>query len=370
MPPIPLLHSQAPLMLATILYGIFILFVIVLLVGWYFFIKRIRRKSDMSSESLFLIAVALLLALLFAIWRVSGSFEGVQWKGWDVGGSFFSAENKEEIHNFTLKVYKPLVYSLDTIDAEISDMHTLLDDVNDLIDKHPRHSTMLTQAKKTWGNGLYELKKLEKAIKKDIRRAWIAHDTMNQQTVDTKFSREAVKLDNHLNRGLKQFRALIIEVHAMIRKDLAKSQNQFGKNKHKASQRSRHAPKYPIHLVGELLAFSETINPKIHQGMEKLINEIALTEQRQEKNKEHLNANKDLEGPLIKVIDYWKEAEIQDRHYLDQLLYALESSLLGRKLGLKKNDYGLVSMTRTLNKQIPKILKQVERKRIAIDNSY
>jgi hypothetical protein len=229
---------------------------------------------------------------------------------------------------------------------------------------------MLIQAKKTWGDGVYELKKSKKAIKKDIRRAWIAHDTMNQQTVDTKFSREAVKLDNHLNRGLKQFRTLIIDVHAMIRKDLVKSQKQFGKNKHKTNQRSRHAPKYTTRLIGELLVFSETINPKIHKGMEKLINEIAITEQRQEKNKEHLNANKDLEGPLIKVIDYWKEAEIQDRRYLDQLLYALEASLLGRKLGLKKNDYGLVSMNRTLNKQIPKILKKVEKRRIAIDNSY
>jgi hypothetical protein len=357
-------------MLATILSGMFILFVIALLVGWYFFIKRIRRTSDMSSESLFLIAVALLLALLFAIWRISGSFEGIQWKGWDKGSSLFSVDNREEIHNFTLKVYKPLVYSLDTVDAEISDMHTLLDDIDDLIDDHPRHSTLLIQAKKTWGDGLYQLKKLKKVVKKDIRRAWIAHDTMNQQTVDTKFSREAVKLDKQLNKGLKQFRKLIIDVHAMIRNDLVKSQNQLGKNKQKTNQKNRHSPNYPTHLAGELLAFSKTINPNVHQGMEKLINEIAITEQRQEKNREHLNENKDLEGPLIKVIDYWKEAEIQGRHYLDQLLYALESSLLGRRLGLKKNDYGLLSMNQTLKKRIPILLKKVEKRRIAIDNSY
>jgi hypothetical protein len=104
--------------------------------------------------------------------------------------------------------------------------------------------------------------------------------------------------------------------------------------------------------------------------MEKLVDEIAITEQRQEKNREHLEENKDLEGPLIKVIDYWKEAEIQNRHYFDQLLFALESALLGRKLGLKKNDYAITSMNKSLKKYLPNLLKKVQNKRITIDNSY
>ncbi|MCK5897333.1 MAG: hypothetical protein KAG20_11030 [Cocleimonas sp.] len=357
-------------MLATILSALFILLVIAVLIGWYLFIKRIRRKSDMSSEPLFLIAVASLTLLLFALWQFSDSIKGIQWKGWDSNGSIFSSENSEEIHNFTLKVYKPLVYSLDTVDSEINDMNMLLDDVGTLIDEHPRHSLMLIQAKKTWSDGLYQLKKLKKVIKKDIRRAWIAHDTMNQKTVDTKFSREAVKLDKHLNSGLQTFRKLIISVHSVIRKDLASSQMKLGKKQQKEGKIVRVKSQYSTHLSGKLLAFSETIDPKIHEGMESLIDEIAVTEQRQEKNKEHLEENQDLEGPLIKVIDYWKEAEIHARRYLDQLLYALESELLGRKLGLKKKDYAVISMHNSLRKKIPKILIMVKNKRIAIDNSY
>ena len=369
-------------MLATLLTGIFIIFAIALLIGWYLFVKRMRNKNpDMSTEQLFLIAIALLAFLLFALWHVSGGVDslasdvasddtGSQWKGWNLGSGIFSSDNKEEIHNFTLKVYKPLVHSLDTVDAEINDMKVLLADINDLIDEHPRHSSLLISAKKTWSDGAYELRKQQKEVKKKIRRAWIAHDSMNQKMVGTKFSRDAVKLDKRVNQNLKTFRKLIINVHEMVRNDLAKSQKQLGRKKRQTDRGSRNTPKFKPKVTSKLLAYAKTIDANIHQGMEGLVDAIAITEQRQEKNQQHLEENKDLEGPLIKVIDYWKEAEIQGRHYIDQLLFALESALLGRKLGLKKNDYAITSMNRSLKKHIPKILKKVESRRIAIDNSY
>lgn len=321
----------------------------------------------MPTEKLFLIAIVSLFMILFVLWHTSNTLQAWQMKGLDFG---FDNENAEEIHDFTLKVYKPLATSLDTVDAEVNNMKLLLEDIDNLIEQHPRHAVMLSEARKTWHDGAIELKDLQKAIKKDIRRAWIAHDTKNQQTVDTKFSREAVKLDKHVNGGLKKFRTLIINIHAMIRRDLSYSQQQLGKRKQKIDELSENTAQYSTDIAGKLLAFSKTINPKIHQGMEQLLDEIAITEQRQEKNKQHLEENKDLSAPLIRVIDYWKEAERQNRHYFDQLLYALESSLLGRKLGLKKNDYGIRAMNKTLKKQIPVILKKVQDRRDKIDNSY
>ncbi len=357
-------------MLATFLYGIFVIVAIAFLIGWYLYIKKLRRnKPDMPSEQLFLIAMGTLAFILFGIWRVSNSVENWQWKGLDLG---FSNGNSAKIHDFTLKVYKPLVSSLETVDTELENMKVLLEDIDDLIDEHPRHETLLRQARKTWDEGSYKLRMLQKTIKKEIRRAWIAHDTKNQLTIDTKFSIEAVKLDQRINRGLKEFRRLIIGIHAMIRKDLVYSQKQLGRRKQQTDELSQNIAKYSTDLTGKLLAFSKTIDPVIHQGMETLLDEIAITKQRQEKNREHLEEeeNKDLSAPLIQVIDYWKEAERLDRHYFDQLLYALESALLGRKLGLKKNDYGIKSMNKTLKKQIPIILKKVQKRRNAIDNSY
>ncbi len=355
-------------MLATLLYGIFVIVAIALLIGWYLYIKRLRRnKPDMPTEQLFLIAIGTLLFILFGIWRVSNSVENWQWKGLDLG---FSDENAAEIHDFTLKVYKPLASSLETVDTEIENMKVLLEDIDDLIEEHPRHASMLRYARKTWDEGAYKLRMLQKTIQKEIRRAWIAHDTKNQLTIDTKFSIEAVKLDRRINRGLKEFRALIIDIHAMIRKDLVYSQKQLGKRNQQTDELSQNTAKYSTDLTGKLLAFSKTINPTIYQGMQTLLDEIAITKQRQEKNRQHLEENKDLSAPLIQVIDYWKEAERVERHYFDQLLYALESALLGRKLGLKKNDYGIKSMNKTLKKQIPIILKKVQKRRNTIDNSY
>jgi hypothetical protein len=358
-------------MLATILYVIFIIVSLVSLIGWYLLIKKIRHdKPEMVSEKLFLIAIISLFILLFTIWRISGSTEGLQWKGWNSGASFFSTENQEEIDEFTRKIYQPLFYTLGTVDEEVSDMYILLDDIDGLIDEYPRHSSMLIKAKEIWKEGVYELRKEQKEIKKAIRRAWIAHDTMHQNTVDTKFSREAVKLDKRMNSDLQKFRKLIIFVHSVIRKDLVYSQQQLGKRKKETNWSSRNAPQYSTPLAGKLLAYAKTLNPIIPESIEKLLHEIAITEQRQEKNKQHLEENKDLTAPLIKVIDYWKAAERQDRYYYDQLLYALESALLGRKLGLKKNDYGIVSMNKTLKKQIPNILKKAQKNRISIDHSY
>jgi len=358
-------------MLATILYGIFIILSVISLIGWYLIIKKIRHnKPEMASEKLFLIAIISLFILLFTIWRVSASTENLQWKGWSSGSALFSTENQEEVDEFTRKVYQPLFYTLGTVDEEVRDMYILLDDIDDLIEEHPRHSSMLIKAKEIWKEGVYGLRKEQKTIKKTIRRAWIAHDTMNQNTVDTKFSREAVKLDKRMNSDLQKFRKLIIFVHSVIRKDLVNSQQRLGKKKSKTDWNSRNYPQYSTSLAGKLLAYSKTLNPVILQGIEMLINEIAITEQRQEKNKQHLEENKDLMAPLIKVIDYWKAAERQNRYYYEQLLYALESALLGRKLGLKKNDYGIISMNKTLKKQIPKILKKAQKNRISIDHSY
>lgn len=355
-------------MLATLLYALFIIIAIALLIGWYLFIKKIRRnKPDMPTEKLILIALASLLFLIFSIFSVSNSIESTQKKGLDLS---FNNENQEEIHDFTLKVYKPLASSLEKVDAEIKNMNILLEDIDDLIDRHPRHAVMLSHAKKTWQDGSDALRKKQRLIQKEIRRAWIAHDTKNQQTVDIKFSREAVKLDKRMNLGLKKFRELIINVHAMIRQDLSYSQKQLGRKSQQTDEVSPRIANYTTELTGKLLTFSKTIDPSIHEGMEKLLDEIAITEQRQEKNRQHLEENKDLTEPLIKVIDYWKEAERQNRDYFDQSLYALESALLGRKLGLKNNDYGIKSMNKVLKKQIPLILKRVQNKRNKIDNSY
>ncbi len=351
-------------MSAGILYGIFIIFSLILLFGWYLLVKKIRSKTNLSTELLFLVSMVLLVITLLFIWHGSNVMGG-----WKKGSSL---EQDEKIQGFTLSVYKPLVFSRDKVVAEIKDMNVLLEDVDDLIDEHPRHADLLLKIKNIWSSGVYQLKKLQRSVDKEVRHAWIAHDTMNKKTVDAKFARQAVKLDKRLNVGLKKFRKLILDVHEMIRKDLSNTQKQLvkGKGVIKKSLHNRNTPNFSEDTTETLLKYSETINPAVHEGLLKIIDEISIAEQRQEKVRLHLEDNRDLSDPLIKVIDYWKAAELKNRKYFDQLLYALESSLLGRKLGLHDKDYGIVSMNKTLKKQIPIIVKKIQRKRNSIDNSY
>ncbi len=351
-------------MSAGIIYGIFIILSATLFVGWYFLVRKIRSKTSLSSEMLFLLSIGILLLIILFIWRGFNSLDG-----WDSGPS---AKQEEQIHRFTLNVYKPLVFSRDKVNAEIEDMNVLLEDIDDLIYEHPRHANLLLKVKKIWRSGVYQLKKAQKSVDKDVRRAWIAHDTMNKKTVDSKFAKEAVKLDKKINVELKKFRKLIINVHDMIRKDFKVIQKQLmrGKPVSRDLKNNRNKPNFSEDTYKKLLTFSRTIDPLVHAELLKLADEIKITEQRQEKVKEHLKDNPDLADPLIKVINSWKEAEQENRDYQDQILYALESVLLGRKLGLHKNDYGIVSMNKTLKKRIPAIIKKIQRRRNAIDNSY
>ena len=343
-------------------YGIFIILSLALLVGWFLLVKKIHNKTHLPSEQLFLLAMGLLFIVGLLIWKSSDKLET-----WQNGPT---PEVEDKIHNYTLSIYKPLVQSRKRVAAEIRDMNILLDDIDELVNDHPRHANLLLEVKQIWSKGVFALKKLQKETDKEVRHAWIAHDTMNQKTVDAKFSKEAVILDKNINIELDTFQKLILKVHEMIRKDLAGIQKQLTKKTPRSNELSRNTLNFSTDTSEKLLRFSKTIDPAAHAQLEKLVDEIGITEQRQEKVKNHLADNPDLAGPLNQVIEAWKAAEQNNRYHFDQLLYALESALLGRKLGLDKKDYAIVSMNNTLKSHIPAIISEIQQKRSAIDNSY
>ncbi|MCK5901640.1 MAG: hypothetical protein KAG28_00710 [Cocleimonas sp.] len=350
-------------MSAEITYGIFILLSLLLLVAWYFLVKKFRSKSKLPSEQFFLLAMGLLFSTFYLIYRGSTYVNNQEY-------TTASPVMSEKIQAFTLDVYKPLVLSRNKVTNEINSMNVLLDDIDSLVDEHPRHSALLLDVQKIWRKGVVDLQKLDKVIEKEVRHAWIAHDTMNQKTVDAKFSREAVLLDKRIKKGLKRFRKLIIDVHEMLRKDMATIQRKLGKGSPKNKEHSRNITTFNTATSEKLLTFSESLTPEIHVGVVKLLKEISLTEQRQEKVKNYLENNTDLAEPLIAVINEWRKAEKQNRFYFDQILLALESTFLGRKLGIHKNDYAMTSMKKTLQKKIPNILTKAQIQRDKIDNSY
>ena len=349
--------------MSGIIFILFIILSIALLVGWFFLVKRLRSKTEMASEQLFLVAMALLIAIVFILWKVSSGV-GANW-----GGSS-NPKIDQEVQQFTARVYKPLVFSRQTLVAEISDMNELLDDIDDLIDDHPRHARLLIEIQSTWSKGVYKLKKLNKEIDKDIRRAWIAHDTGDTEAINTKFARDAVDLDKNINKELKTFRKLILDVHNLLHKDIKAAQKTIGKQPEKKKDSSRNLKSFSDKTAKKLLTFLKQADENLYNEFVKLIDEINTSEQRQEQVNNHLESNHDLAEPLVKVIHSWRDIEQENRHYYNQLLYALEATLLGRKLGLNKNDYAIVSMSKTLRKQIPAIVEKRKKKRVALDNSY
>ena len=348
--------------MSGIIFILFIILSITLLIAWFFLVKRIRSKTQLASEQLFLLAMTLLIVVGMSIWKL-GSYLG---NGKSSSGPVIS----EELQQFTARAYQPLVFTRQTLASEIKDMNTLLYDIDDLVDDHPHHANLLLEIKRIWSRGVYQLKILDKEVDQEIRRAWIAHDTKNTGLIDSQFAREAVKIDKHIKQELKTFRNLILKVHDLLHKDIGAIQKTIGKQENKKQEPFRNTRAFSNKTTKKLLIFLKQQDEDLHAEFIRLIDEINISEQRQEQVTHHLENNDDLAEPLIKVIHSWRAIEKENRYYYEQLLYALEATLLGRNLGLNKNDYAIVSMRKTLNKQIPAIVKKRNEKRNTLENSY
>lgn len=334
--------------------------------------RQIKKQGSLPAEKMSTLAAVLFIPaiIIFALvfksisnWRADLKLEASQ----------------IEIESFVQRVYKPLSDSRKALLNSLAEMRSLLLQIESMEASYPNHASLIQQVKKEWDTGQSALYEAYSDTDREVRRAWIAHNTLDSQDVLGKFSKQAVKLQSNIKRAEKDYKVHLYGVHDEMVKSLdsarhllnsmqkpAKSKKQREKN---AALRETIRP-FNQALVAELIQYLAQIDGRLEQQVLTLQELIRLSGQQAAILRDHLYQNPDLEKPLTKIIQSWKALEADGQSQLQQILYAIESEYVAVKLGLPTNNPAIKALRKSLRVNVPAVVGRGLKRRKEIDQSY
>lgn len=334
-------------------------------------IRQIRKDGTLPDEKMnTLVGVLFIPAIIiFAL-----IFKGVS----DWREDLKLEQNRIEISNFVTRIYEPLADTQQTLLESFVDMRALLRGIDELNEAHPNHRDMILSIKDEWGAAQLNLYNTFNDTDKEVRRAWIAHKTMDQEDVLAKFSKQAVFLEESLKKAEKEYDLAINSSHDKIINSLDRARKLLDANRKPPKKKQRAKNKELIdnmqsfndRTTAELIAYIGSIDPRLEVEIETLQELIRLSGQQVSVLRNHLTKNEDLEKPLTIVINRWIDLENKNRRQLKQVLYSIESEYVARKLGLTAKSPALAAMHKSLRVNIPAMVGSALTERKSIDQSY
>ena len=290
-----------------------------------------------------------------------------------------SEKERIEINQFVKSVYKPLAHSQATLLQSFSEMRGLLKQTQHMEQQYPNHSELISNVTKEWSVGQGGLYEAYKNTDKEIRRAWISYNTMDQQDVLSKFSKQAVNLETDIKKAEKNYQQKVHSVQDQIITNLDRARRLLNANrrppKSKKQKEINRKTQEKIHpfsdsAVSNLITFLGNIDKRLKEDVETLQKIINISGQQSEVIRAHLLKNQDLEKPLSIIINKWKNLEEDAKSRLNQILYAVEAEYIALKLGLSKDNPAIKAMNKSLLLNIPSIIGKVIKQKNRIDQSY
>ncbi len=287
--------------------------------------------------------------------------------------------NKIELESFVSGVYEPLTKSRRSLLKNLSSMNGLIRNVENMELEHPNHADVIRDVKDQWSVAYEELHKAYLDSDKEVRRAWIAHNTMDSQDVLVKFSKQAVQIESELKKAGKNYQAHVYSVQDAMVKSLDQSRKLVDANIKPSKSKKQNVLNQALResirpfnnfAITELLNFLGTLDERLKNEVETLRELIRLSAQQAAILKDHLYKNRDLEKPLTKIISDWKALEDSSNESLEQILYAIEAEYVAVKLGLSIESPAIKAMHKTLYNNIPTIVGKGLKQRVVIDQSY
>jgi len=288
-------------------------------------------------------------------------------------------QNRVEIENFIGGVYQPLAKARRDLRTNLLEMQTLIQDVESMENTHSNHRDLIRMVRQQWSLGHASLHKAYTDTDKEIRRAWIAHSTMDRQDVLKKFSKQAVQIEAQIKKAETDYQSHLFGVQGEMVKMLDRARKLLDANRKPPKSKQQIAINQTLRekirplnssITNELQRFVGTLDNRLEEDVQTLHELIRVAGQQSAVIRDHLYKNRDLEQPLTKIISDWKNLENQSNAGLQQIYYAIEAEYVVRKLGLSAKSPAIKAMHQTLIKTIPAIKGDGLKQKKRIDQSY
>ena len=288
-------------------------------------------------------------------------------------------KERVEVSQFVQRVYKPLATSQESLVNSFAKMRFLLQQTKELERAYPNHAELISSVTTQWSDSQSVLYDAYDVTDKEIRRAWISYNTMDQQDVLSKFAKQAVHLETGIKKAEKSYQLKVHSVQDEIIKNLDAARRLLDSNRKKSQSKKQKARNKALQekirpfddsTISSLILFIDSIDSRLKDDVVSLQKLIRISGQQSEIIMAHLVKNQDLEKPLKIIINDWKALEANTRMHFKQVLYAVEAVYVAKKLGLNKNSPAIKAMEKSLLINVPSIVGKALKQRNRIDQSY
>ena len=357
---------------ANFIFVIFLLVSIAVFIVLVLLMRQIKKQGRLPQDKMTTLAAILFIPALIIFALLFKSISN--WRS-----DIRQEQNRVEVETFILSVYQPLANARTELRSNLLEMQTLIQNVETMEIAHPNHIDLIRMVRKQWSLGHASLYKAYTETDKEVRRAWIAHNTMDREDVLVKFSKQAVQIESQIKKAQADYQTHLYGVQGEMVKMLDQSRKLLAANRKPPKSEKQIAFNQALRkkikplnsgMTTELLRFIGTLDVRLEEDIKTIHELIRIAGQQTAVIRDHLYKNRDLEQPLTKIISDWKMLEEQSNDSLEEIYYAIEAEYVARKLGLSPDNPAIIAMHKTLVRAIPAIKGEGLRQKKKIDRSY
>lgn len=357
---------------ANFIFVIFILFSIGVFVFLALLMRQVKLQRRLPQEKITTLAALLFIPAIIIFALVFKSISN--WRS-DIN----KEQDRIEIESFIASVYEPLATSRKELRKNLLEMQTLIKEVESLEIAHPNHFDLIRIVRQQWSLGRESLYKAYIETDKEVRRAWIAHNTMDKQDVLVKFSKQAVQIETQIQKAQADYQTHLYSVQGEMVKMLDRARKLLDANRKRPKSKQQLAANQALRkkirplnsgMTSKLLNFVGTLEPRLSKDVQILHELVRVAGQQSAVIRDHLYKNRDLEQPLTKIINDWKVLENKSNDGLQEIYYAIEAEYVVRRLGLSADNPAIKAMNQILVRTIPVIKGEGLKQKKKIDQSY
>ncbi len=361
-------------------HGVFILFVITLMVGILLFFRKpeIRKVIPKERRAILLLAsLGLILVSSMIIVLKIGDWKS-EYRGPKNEVQLAQNLNLDE-YRFIDQTFQPLGQEYRQLKTRIIALNKIIIKIDKLHKQHKNHRHLLRRMLGVFTQERNLQNVLYKEVNIEIRNAMIlASTTQNASSVQDQFYERAKVLhskvlntQNRYDKILGQTAGLLADSLKEARRRLYKTaQRQVNKQSSNKSINSTKLLSFSDETAQTLLLHLEQNDPESLILTKQIIQYVITARQNKDKLLAWIQREEELKTPLTKTMQLWSDAEIQGLIFWGNLLYSMEATYLASQFNMPKYNPAYRYLMNDLVKIIPKHLETLAKLHQDVGNSY